>query len=32
MDYVLRDAFNTNSKSAGNVASGITSLLFEEAK
>ena len=32
MDYVLRDAFNTNSKSAENVAGGITSLLFEEAK
>ena len=32
MDYVLRDAFNTNSKSAENVASGITSLLFREAK
>ena len=32
MDYVLRDAFNTNSKSAENVASGITSLLFGEAK
>ena len=32
MDYVLRDAFNTNSKSAEDVASGITSLLFGEAK
>ena len=32
MDYVLRDAFNTNSKSAENVASGIMSLLFGEAK
>lgn len=32
MDYVLRDAFNTNSKSVEDVAGGITSLLFGEAK